>query len=180
MNIEYNNSAYFYCVDQVLENIISIRKKLKITQGEIAYEMGISPNMISRLESGKRRVDLKLLQALSELFNMSIDEIINFHKPKNEEESLVMEPSSSYNDVNALKVERDNLIKRIDEMKFTMGVMKNALDKYEEEEKTKWQSTKEEMDRKYDQLLEELQNVKARQAKLIEENSKKQKDKNTG
>lgn len=71
-------------MNQTIKNIIAIRKKLKISQLDIADAYNVAGSAISKIENGNRKIELEFLITLSELFDMSIDEIVNYHLPKEE------------------------------------------------------------------------------------------------
>ena len=44
--------------DEVVATVIAIRKRAKLTQRELAQTLGREQNLIGRIETGQRRVDL--------------------------------------------------------------------------------------------------------------------------
>ena len=60
------------------ENIKKIREQKGLLQKEIATELGLDKSSYSKLEKDLREVKVSELQKLSGLFNMSIDQIVNF------------------------------------------------------------------------------------------------------
>ena len=59
-------------------NIQSIRKELGLLQKEVAMELKLDKSSYSKVESGAREVKVSELKILSTLFNMSIDDIVNY------------------------------------------------------------------------------------------------------
>lgn len=55
-------------------NLKLFRIKKKMTQAELAKEIGYSRNHYARIENGTKEVPLKLLVALSEKYGMTLDE----------------------------------------------------------------------------------------------------------
>ncbi len=53
-----------------------IRKKKKLNQLKVAYDLSISREALSHYENGKRCPDLEMLVAFSKYFNVSIDYLI--------------------------------------------------------------------------------------------------------
>lgn len=53
-----------------------IRKAKKVSQVKLAMELGTSQNTISRYETGEREMDYKMLIAIAEYFNVSIDYLL--------------------------------------------------------------------------------------------------------
>lgn len=69
-----------------LNNFGIILKKLRhskgITQEQLAEMLQITPSSITMYESGVRNPSIKILLKLSNLFNISIDELINISPKK--------------------------------------------------------------------------------------------------
>lgn len=53
------------------------RKKQKMTQQELAHQIGVTDKAISKWENGRCLMDISLLKPLSEILNVSIVELIN-------------------------------------------------------------------------------------------------------
>ncbi len=53
-----------------------IRKKLGITQKELAAELGVTPNAISNWENGVRNPSLEKVKRLAEILNCTTDELL--------------------------------------------------------------------------------------------------------
>lgn len=60
------------------ENIKKIREQQDLKQKEIYTELHLDKSSYSKLEKGLREVKVSELQKLSSLFQMSIDQIVNF------------------------------------------------------------------------------------------------------
>lgn len=54
------------------ENIKSYRERLQLTQNEVANCLGVSRELISYYEAGKREIDLKKLEVLADLFGVEL------------------------------------------------------------------------------------------------------------
>lgn len=63
--------------------IAELRKEHNITQTELAKRLSISNKTVSKWENGRGSPDPELLHELSKEFNISIDELINGEKSKN-------------------------------------------------------------------------------------------------
>ena len=61
---------------QIGSRISALRKKAGLSQAELADKLGISPQAVSKWESGKNLPDIDAFCELSLLFNMSIDSIV--------------------------------------------------------------------------------------------------------
>ena len=56
--------------------IANIRKEKKLTQEELAEKLGITKNAVSKWERGLCLMDMSLLKPLSEILDVSINELI--------------------------------------------------------------------------------------------------------
>ena len=61
------------------KNIQTIRKKLGLLQKEIALELKLDKSSYSKVESGLREIKVSELKILSSIFNMPIDDIVNYN-----------------------------------------------------------------------------------------------------
>lgn len=61
------------------ENLKSAREKANLTQEQVAYQLHISRQSISKWENGKSTPDIYTLKNLSALYNISIDELTQNH-----------------------------------------------------------------------------------------------------
>src|SRR6056297_2501503 len=79
------------------ESIYELRKKNNLSQGELASKMDVSRQSISKWETGQSVPDLKNIIKLSEIFNVTVDEIV---KDKNINESKEENNKLEYNSKN--------------------------------------------------------------------------------
>ena len=66
---------------------IARRRAAGLTQAELAEQVGVQPETISRLETGKRMVSLEMLAFISESLSLELDELFRLPEtdsPKNE------------------------------------------------------------------------------------------------
>ena len=54
------------------------RRAAGLTQAELAEKVGVQPETISRLETGKRRVSLEMLALISESLSLELHELFRF------------------------------------------------------------------------------------------------------
>ena len=59
------------------EYLSSLRKYYKITQDELAEKLGVTRQAVSKWENGATIPDIELLMKLSELYGVSINDILN-------------------------------------------------------------------------------------------------------
>ena len=72
------------------ERILTYRKKLGITQEALASELGVSNQAVSKWESDQCCPDIALLPKLTDLYQISLDELFGRTPPKSEK-ALLME-----------------------------------------------------------------------------------------
>lgn len=68
------------------QKINELRKRYKMTQDELAQQMGVSPQAVSKWETDASIPDLPTLIALADFFHVSLDELV---REKNETVSLL-------------------------------------------------------------------------------------------
>ena len=59
-----------------MKGLKEIRKKKKLSQLKVAFDLNISREAISYYENGKRSPSIDMLTAFSDYFNVSIDYLI--------------------------------------------------------------------------------------------------------
>ena len=59
-----------------------LRKKVKITQANLAKKLGISPSTVGMYEQGRREPESKMLVKIAEFFNVSVDYLVDSKKRK--------------------------------------------------------------------------------------------------
>ncbi len=68
------------------ERLKQCREKRDFRQNEVAKKIGVRNNTLSSYESGKRTPDYETLNKLAELYEVSIDYLINGSNKKKDEE----------------------------------------------------------------------------------------------
>lgn len=86
-------------------NIQTIRKELGLLQKEIALELNLDKSSYSKVESGAREVKVSELKILAAIFNMPIDDIVNYEG--NTPKEIIIEDKS--------QTEQFKLINQLDE-----------------------------------------------------------------
>lgn len=61
-------------------NLKEIRTKRGLSQGDVATQLGCSPNVYSRYERGERQPSIEILIGLSKILGVSVDYIIGNHE----------------------------------------------------------------------------------------------------
>lgn len=60
------------------ENLVSLRRKAKMTQDQLAAYMGVSKSSVSKWETSTTLPDILLLPQLATLFNVTLDELMGY------------------------------------------------------------------------------------------------------
>ena len=68
------------------ENIRSCRRKMNLTQEQLAERLGVSFQSVSRWENDLTYPDMELLPALMEIFGITADELLGISEAKKEQE----------------------------------------------------------------------------------------------
>lgn len=62
----------------ISENIVKLRKKYNFSQEEVAEKIGVTRQTIAKWESGESVPDVIHSNALAELFDITLDNLVNF------------------------------------------------------------------------------------------------------
>ena len=62
----------------IAENIKNIREEKGLLQKQVAIHIGVDKSTYSKIEKGTREITVKELHKIAQLFNMTIDQIVNF------------------------------------------------------------------------------------------------------
>ena len=100
------SSFYRYLYNMALaDNIKAIREEIGLKQIDVADHIGVDKSAYSKIEKGLRNISVEELQKMAALFNLSMDQIVNFEGQIPEE--VTIEDKST--------VEQLNLIQQLDE-----------------------------------------------------------------
>ena len=69
-------------------NLAEIRKNNNLTQKALAEKIGVTPQMVFKWERGEKAPDAEQLIALSEIYGISLDELVGGEKKKTKKELL--------------------------------------------------------------------------------------------
>lgn len=72
------------------------RKEKHLTQEQLAFQLGVSKNAVSKWERGICLMDISLLQDLSKILDISIVELLNGEKLDDEDSLQKSEESLNY------------------------------------------------------------------------------------
>jgi transcriptional regulator with XRE-family HTH domain len=83
------------------DNIKRLRKEKGLQQKQIAIELGIDQSNYNKMENGKREPSIEVLNKLSGLFGVSVDDIINPGKEAPKE--VTIEDKTTYEQVRLIQ-----------------------------------------------------------------------------
>ncbi len=98
-------------------NIKQLRKEKHISQTDLGRVLGVSQQMVSRIEKDRERIQIRQLIILSEYFGVSTDYILNYYRDNLEDDNTGMPdiPMASETDMAQL---RDKLFRSDDRTLF--------------------------------------------------------------
>ena len=94
--MEFNNKLY------------ELRKQKGFSQEELANRLNVSRQTISKWEVGESTPDMEKLVAISDLFEVSLDELVKGEEPKLAEPSEQIVKSELYSDIKEKVLTVDN------------------------------------------------------------------------
>ena len=94
--MEFNNKLY------------ELRKQKGLSQEELANRLNVSRQTVSKWEVGESSPDMEKLVAISELFDISLDELVLDKAVKKEEVSEQVVKSELYSDIKEHVLTEDN------------------------------------------------------------------------
>lgn len=74
-------------------NLKNLRLHHKLTQEEVAHEINVSRQVIAKWEKGESTPDLGHCQALAKLYNVTLDNLVNFD---GEDTNLIVPPKGKH------------------------------------------------------------------------------------
>ena len=75
-------------MEELSKRLQRLRKQAGLTQEEIADRFGISPQAISKWETGASAPDISILVELAEMYRVSVDELLG----KDRDKTVVLPP----------------------------------------------------------------------------------------
>ncbi len=97
--MEFNNKLY------------ELRKQKGFSQEELANRLNVSRQTISKWEIGESTPDMEKLVAISDLFNVSLDELVKGQEPEPAGISEHIVKSELYSDIKEHVLTEDNKVK---------------------------------------------------------------------
>ncbi len=86
------------------ERLKNARKYLGLSQEFVARQMGLSRPTISAIESGQRKVSAEELARFSELYGISMDELLNGSKDEQPETEMFARAFSELSDIDKREI----------------------------------------------------------------------------
>ena len=77
----------------------TLRKQADMTQNEVADRLNLSRQAISKYERGESFPDISILAMIAELFNVTLDQLINYGEPTKGESKILKNIAKGNNDV---------------------------------------------------------------------------------
>lgn len=120
-------------MNQAATNLQSLRRDKNTSQVELAEKLNVSQNVVSRIEQGKRKIDIQILESYATIFRISIEEILNYHLNKpGSTKQLLLEEQADYDvkhqqTYQLLKQYSEQLELRIKDLNFTIELLKSKL-----------------------------------------------------
>lgn len=113
------------------KNIQAIRKQLGLLQKEVALELNLDKSSYSKVEKDMREVKVSELKILSNLFKMSIDDIINYDENTTPKEVVLEDKSQNeqFKLINELDEEDKSTILKIIDTMLTKKKFKDFFNK---------------------------------------------------
>lgn len=85
------------------DRLTDLRKEQHMTQADLAKKLNISPQAVSKWETGESIPDIEMLEILSNLYGLTLDELIKGKEATNANKDIVVEEQITAKDVNSKK-----------------------------------------------------------------------------
>lgn len=105
----------------ITDNIIKIRTAKGLRQKDVYSYLDISKSVYSKIENGGREATVQELIKIAELFDMTVDQIINYEgdtpSPVTLEDKSILEQNRLFNELD--EEDRQTVLKIVDKMLTT-------------------------------------------------------------
>ncbi len=78
------------------ENLISLRKLHGFSQDELAEKIGVTRQTLSKYETGESLPDIERCRQLADIFDVSMDDLVNYEKTDRENLGLEVPPRGKH------------------------------------------------------------------------------------
>ncbi|MFN4146400.1 MAG: helix-turn-helix domain-containing protein [Runella sp.] len=148
----YSKYLIFAIMNDIYEKIKAIRLAKKLTQAEVANNVGMTQGNYGRLEKGLIQVTIERLEQLADVFEMSVGNIINYE----------LNPSE-----NTFAQDKEYYINEVKRLEKQVAKLKKQLEEEEEmfdDNSTKHSEEREKLKRQIQQLKRENKDLNERLA----------------
>jgi len=112
----------------IAKNIVKFRKKKGWSQRELARKLNVQPPQINRIESGKYPPSLQLTVLLSELFEVSLDHLVNNIEDDFAEVKIENQPlAQRINLINSLDEDEQHVVMKVIDSMLTKNKMAQLI-----------------------------------------------------
>lgn len=94
------------------ENFSRLRKNAGFTQEEVAVNLGVSPQAVSKWENDLSCPDIMLLSKIAKLYNVTVDALLDEHESEELKPIAELKTDEAYNDKGKSRF-KQNLLNRI-------------------------------------------------------------------
>lgn len=143
--------------DHVLSNRVKeVRKAYNLTQEEFSEKLGVTPNYISMVERGKRKLSQKVVKRIVELFpEERVEYLIGLDDYRTKVEAALMPAAKNVVSICHEAIQTYGVDAQVDMMIEEMSELTKALLKY----RRAYGRPKEELDALVEDILEEMADV---------------------
>jgi len=78
------------------DNLVELRKIHDMSQEELADQIGVSRQTLSKYETGESLPDIEKCKLLADVFGVSIDDLLNYDSKSNESMGLSVPPKGKH------------------------------------------------------------------------------------
>ena len=78
------------------DNLVSLRKMKQMSQEQLAEAVGVSRQTISKSETGEALPDIDKCKAMAELFDVSLDDLVNYDRENSNNLGLGVPPKGKH------------------------------------------------------------------------------------
>ena len=114
-------------MDEVIQNIIAIRKLKGLSQKDLAQKIGIAQSNYARIEQKKSDITLKRLHKIAGIFNMTFKDLINWQpSEKAYNDSIAKRKDKVRKEINDIEKQIDKLNAQIPRLKEDLKLLKKV------------------------------------------------------
>ena len=111
----------------------TLRKCADMTQNEVADRLNLSRQAISKYERGEGFPDISVLVMISELFGITLDELISYGEPSKGESSILKNVAKGNAEINAENIADAAVRMKEENITFSKKATKEIQDMFEKD-----------------------------------------------